>query len=102
MSPSFSTGAAVSHLPAHIHHHLIACLAREMQESLGHALVLVNVKLEVAQRLYAVDIQRGDGELEATRALVRATMAGLRCSLANLRAERRNDCRGTSTLRIEH
>jgi signal transduction histidine kinase len=61
-------------------------LAREMHDSLGHALVLVNVKLEAAQRLYAVDAGRGAGELEATRALVRATMDELRRSLAGLRA----------------
>jgi signal transduction histidine kinase len=63
-----------------------ARLAREMHDSLGHALVVVNVKLEAAQRLYAVDAGRGAGELEATRALVRATMADLRRSLADLRA----------------
>jgi signal transduction histidine kinase len=57
-----------------------------MHDSLGHALVVVNVKLEAAQRLYAVDARRGDGELEATRALVRATMADLRRSLADLRS----------------
>jgi signal transduction histidine kinase len=64
-----------------------ARLAREMHDSLGHALVVVNVKLEAAQRLYAVDAPRGDAELEGTRALVRATMADLRRSLSNLRAE---------------
>jgi signal transduction histidine kinase len=61
-------------------------LAREMHDSLGHALVVVNVKLEAAQRLYGVDVGRGDNELEATRALVRATMVELRRSLADLRA----------------
>jgi signal transduction histidine kinase len=61
-------------------------LAREMHDSLGHALVLVNVKLEAAQRLYARDRERGDAELEATRALVRSTMGELRASLASLRA----------------
>lgn len=61
-------------------------LAREMHDSLGHALVLVNVKLEAAQRLYARDRERGDAELEATRALVRGTMGELRDSLASLRA----------------
>ncbi|GAB4424074.1 MAG: hypothetical protein OHK0015_02430 [Chloroflexi bacterium OHK40] len=61
-------------------------LAREMHDSLGHALVAVNVKLEAAQRLYRVDAARGDAELEATRALVRATMGELRRSLADLRA----------------
>jgi signal transduction histidine kinase len=63
-----------------------ARLAREMHDSLGHALVVVNVKLEAAQRLYAVDARRGDVELETTRALVRETMAELRRSLADLRA----------------
>jgi signal transduction histidine kinase len=61
-------------------------LAREMHDSLGHALVVVNVKLEAAQRLYAVDARRGAGELEATRALVRTAMTELRRSLADLRA----------------
>lgn len=61
-------------------------LAREMHDSIGHALVLVNVKLEAAERLYARDKERGDAELEATRALVRETMTGLRSSLASLRA----------------
>jgi signal transduction histidine kinase len=60
-------------------------LAREMHDSIGHALVLVNVKLEAAQRLYARDPARGDAELETTRGLVRETMAELRRSLANLR-----------------
>ncbi len=63
-----------------------ARLAREMHDNVGHALVLVNVKLEAAQRLYHVDAARGDAELEATRSLVRATMGGLRRSLHNLRA----------------
>lgn len=61
-------------------------LAREMHDSLGHALVAMNVKLEAAQRLYRVDAARGDAELEATRALVRATMGELRRSIADLRA----------------
>jgi signal transduction histidine kinase len=61
-------------------------LAREMHDSLGHALVVVNVKLEAAQRLYAVEHARGDAELEATKTLVRDTMGELRRSLANLRA----------------
>jgi signal transduction histidine kinase len=61
-------------------------LAREMHDSLGHALVVVNVKLEAAQRLYGVSAGRGDAELESTRALVRETMSELRRSLADLRA----------------
>lgn len=61
-------------------------LAREMHDSLGHALVSVNIKLEAAQRLYRVEPTRGDSELEATRALVREAMGGLRRSLHDLRA----------------
>jgi signal transduction histidine kinase len=60
-------------------------LAREMHDSIGHALVSVNVKLEVAQRLYWVDLARGDVELELTRTLVRETMADLRRSITDLR-----------------
>lgn len=61
-------------------------LAREMHDSIGHALVVVNVKLEAAQRLYTVDAARGSAELDATKTLVRETMADLRRSLADLRA----------------
>lgn len=63
-----------------------ARLARSMHDDLGHALVLMNVKLEAAQLLYAHDKTRGDAELEATRALIRNTMTNLRRTLADLRA----------------
>ncbi|MEP6984034.1 MAG: sensor histidine kinase [Chloroflexota bacterium] len=61
-------------------------LARAMHDEIGHALVVINVKLEAAQLLYAHDAARGDAELEATRALIRRTMTDLRHTLANLRA----------------
>ncbi|MBC8163243.1 MAG: sensor histidine kinase [Roseiflexaceae bacterium] len=61
-------------------------LARDMHDSIGHALVVMNVKLEAAQRLYRKDSARGDDELVETRALIRQTMTELRHSLANLRA----------------
>lgn len=60
-------------------------LAREMHDTLGHALVLIAVKIEAAQRLQAVDAARSTAELEDTKALVRTTMADLRSSLAGLR-----------------
>jgi signal transduction histidine kinase len=61
-------------------------LARVMHDNIGHALVVVNVKLEAAQLLYARDAARGDAELEATRTLIRSTMTELRRALADLRA----------------
>ncbi len=61
-------------------------LAREMHDSLGHALTLIAVKLEAAQRLQAVDLARSAQELEDTKALVRASMGDLRASLEGLRA----------------
>jgi signal transduction histidine kinase len=63
-----------------------ARLARVLHDNIGHALVVMNVKLEAAQLLYARDPTRGDAELEATRTLIRSTMAELRRALANLRA----------------
>ncbi len=60
-------------------------LAREMHDSLGHALVLIAMKIEAAQRLQAIDPERAAGEWEDTKALVRSTMADLRNSLAGLR-----------------
>ncbi len=61
-------------------------MAREMHDGLGHALVLVAVKIEAAQRLQAVDPARAAAELEATKELVRQSMAELRTSLADLRS----------------
>jgi signal transduction histidine kinase len=60
-------------------------LAREMHDSLGHALVLIAVKIEAAQRLQAVDPERAAAEWEETKSLVRSTMSDLRSSLAGLR-----------------
>ena len=57
-------------------------LAREMHDSLGHALVLIAIKIEAAQRLAAVDPDRASAEWEETKALVRSTMGDLRSSLA--------------------
>jgi signal transduction histidine kinase len=61
-------------------------LARAMHDNIGHALVVMSVKLEAAQLLYARDAACGDAELEATRTLIRSTMAELRRALADLRA----------------
>jgi len=63
-----------------------ARLARAMHDNLGHALVVMNIKLEAAQLLYARDPARGDAELEATRELIRTAMTELRRALADLRA----------------
>ncbi len=61
-------------------------MAREMHDVLGHALVLVAVKIEASQRLQAVDPARAAAELNATKELVRQSMADLRTSLAELRS----------------
>src|SRR5262245_58346708 len=60
-------------------------LAREMHDTLGHALVLISVKLEAAQRLRERDPERCDSELESTKQIARDSMAALRASIANLR-----------------
>jgi signal transduction histidine kinase len=61
-------------------------MAREMHDVLGHALVLVAVKIEAAQRLQTIDPVRAAHELDATKELVRQSMADLRASLADLRS----------------
>jgi len=61
-------------------------MAREMHDVLGHALSLVAVKIEAAQRLQVVDPARAAVELEATKMLVRESMADLRASLSQLRS----------------
>ncbi len=74
-------------------------LARDMHDTMGHALVLVSVKLEAAQRLRERDPQRCDRELESTKEIVRESMKELRASIANLRSpalEREPACRALS------
>ncbi|GCE20101.1 sensor histidine kinase [Dictyobacter kobayashii] len=61
-------------------------LAREMHDTLGHALVLISVKLEAAQRLRERDPERCDRELESTKQIARETMTALRASIADLRS----------------
>jgi signal transduction histidine kinase len=61
-------------------------LAREMHDTIGHALVLISVKLEAAQRLRERDPERCDRELESTKQIARETMTALRASIANLRS----------------
>lgn len=61
-------------------------LAREMHDTIGHALVLISVKLEAAQRLRERDPERCDRELESTKQIARETMTALRASIADLRS----------------
>jgi signal transduction histidine kinase len=61
-------------------------LAREMHDTIGHALVLISVKLEAAQRLRERDPELCDHELESTKQIARETMTALRVSIANLRS----------------
>lgn len=73
-------------------------LARDMHDNLGHALVVVNVKLEAAERLYAVEPARGASELQATRGIVREAMQSLRHSLNDLRSPLTLDSHMSKTL----
>src|SRR5207245_10921098 len=59
-------------------------LAREMHDTIGHALVLISVKLEAAQRLRERDPERCNDELESTKQIARETMTALRASIADL------------------
>lgn len=74
-------------------------LAREMHDTLGHALVLISIKLEAAQRLRERDPERSDRELESTKEIARSTMNELRASISNLRSpalQREPACRAIS------
>jgi len=61
-------------------------LARDLHDSLGHALVALSVQLEAVQRLYKVDPERASSQIDELKALTRASMDDLRRSLAGLRA----------------
>jgi len=60
-------------------------LARDLHDTLGHALVTLTVQLEAAQRLQATDPARVTTLLAELQKLTRASMEDLRRSLANLR-----------------
>lgn len=61
-------------------------LARDLHDSLGHALTTIAVQLEAIQRLYRVDPERGAEHVEELKALTRNSLADLRRSLEGLRA----------------
>lgn len=60
-------------------------LARDLRDSLGHAIVVLSVQLEAAQRLYAVDPERASALVDQMKALTRTTMGELRRALEGLR-----------------
>jgi signal transduction histidine kinase len=60
-------------------------LARDLHDTLGHAVVTLTVQLEAAQRLLAADPARVGVLLEEMQKLTRSSMDDLRRSLANLR-----------------
>jgi signal transduction histidine kinase len=61
-------------------------LARDLHDSLGHALVALSVQLEAIQRLYRVDPERASAQVDEVKALTRSSMDALRRSVAGLRA----------------
>jgi signal transduction histidine kinase len=61
-------------------------LARDLHDSLGHALVALSIQLEAIQRLYKVDPERASAQVDELKTLTRTSMDDLRRSLAGLRA----------------
>jgi signal transduction histidine kinase len=75
-------------------------LARDLHDTLGHALVTLTVQLEAAQRLQATDPARVATLLAEMQKLTRSSMEDLRRSLANLRTSGLGDRLLTESLRI--
>lgn len=73
-------------------------LARDLHDSLGHALAVIAVQLEAIQRLYKVDPQRGSEHMDELKALTRRSMEDLRRSLDGLRASGLSDRELTEAL----
>jgi signal transduction histidine kinase len=74
-------------------------LARDLHDTLGHALVTLTVQLEAAQRLQAADPARVATLLAEMQKLTRSSMEDLRRSLANLRTSGLGDRPLTESLR---
>ncbi len=60
-------------------------LARDLHDSLGHALVTLSVQLEAVQRLYKVDPEQASAQVDELKILTRKSMEDLRRSLDGLR-----------------
>jgi signal transduction histidine kinase len=61
-------------------------LARDLHDSLGHALVSISVQLEAIQRLYKVDAESASQQIDELKTLTRHSIDDLRRSLDGLRA----------------
>jgi len=61
-------------------------LARDMHDSLGHALVTLSVQLEAVQRLYPINPTGASNQIDTLKSLIRTSMESLRRALAGLRA----------------
>lgn len=61
-------------------------LARDMHDSLGHALVTLSIQLEAVQRLYPVNPEGALRQIDEMKHLIRSSMEALRRTLAGLRA----------------
>jgi signal transduction histidine kinase len=60
-------------------------LARDLHDSLGHAIILALMQLEVAQRVRAAEPERADLAVARSQGVLRDAMAELRATLASLR-----------------
>lgn len=61
-------------------------MARDLHDSLGHALVAIAMQLEAIQRLYPIDSERASMQVDELKALTRSSMGTLRDTVAGLRA----------------
>lgn len=61
-----------------------AHIAREMHDTLGHALVLTSMKLEIIKQFIARDTNRAESEVDATLIIVRTAMQDLRNTLGEM------------------
>jgi len=61
-------------------------LARELHDSLGHAIATLSIQLEAVQRLYKVDPDQASTQVDTLKILTRHSMDDLRRSLDGLRA----------------
>jgi signal transduction histidine kinase len=66
-------------------------LARELHDSLGHALVVISVQLEAIQRLYRVNPAQADERIEVLKGVARNNMDELRRALTGLRSAQLGD-----------
>lgn len=61
-------------------------IAREIHDTLGHSLTVVNMQLETARALLSADVEKASGFIEKAQTMTKKGLSDVRASVASLRS----------------